>query len=92
MPQRDVLERIWVNMQDDALLALELFDLVQRFVESKDYSPGHSYWLGSDLSARSLDRVWRYELKPYLEEYWFENPERLLELDAAVNELLAEEA
>jgi hypothetical protein len=36
--------------------------------------------------------VWRYELRPYLEEFWFENPSRLEELARDVEQLLAEEA
>jgi hypothetical protein len=36
--------------------------------------------------------VWRYELRPYLEEFWFENRSRLEELARDVERLLAEEA
>jgi 5-methylcytosine-specific restriction endonuclease McrBC GTP-binding regulatory subunit McrB len=88
-PDRDVLS---LTFGSDGELAVTMFDLVQEFVNDADFSPGHSYWMTKDPSAETLDMIWRYELKPYLEEYWFESRTRLDELDKAVQTLLGEGA
>ncbi|WP_259275880.1 MrcB family domain-containing protein [Micromonospora chalcea] len=77
---------------EQADLVLKFFDIVQDGVNNDDFSPGHSYWMGEDGTAQGLDRVWRYELLPYLTEYWFEHRSYLDELDARVTKLLSEEA
>jgi len=86
-PDRDVLQG---RFGADGELAILMFDLVQDFVSDPDFAPGHSYWMTADPSAEALDRIWRFELRPYLEEYWFESRTRLDELDAAVQTLLGE--
>jgi AAA domain (dynein-related subfamily)/Conserved hypothetical protein (DUF2461) len=91
-PSREVLQRHLADRAEDGELALHLFDLVQQRVDSRDFAPGHSYWMVDDTSADGLRRVWRYELKPYLAEYWFEHPSRLQDLEKAVGELLSEGA
>lgn len=91
-PSREVLSRYFERQGADGDLALRMFDLVQGLVEVEDYAPGHTYWMADDTSAQGLERIWRYELRPYLEEYWFESRERLRDLDQAVLELLAEGA
>jgi hypothetical protein len=48
--------------------------------------------MGEDISADGLRRVWRYEIKPYLAEYWFEHSSRLQDLERAVGGLLGEGA
>lgn len=88
-PDREVLSSY---LGADGALGLEMFDLVQGFVDDPDFSPGHSYWMTSDPSATTLSQIWRYELRPYLEEYWFESRTRLEELDAKVLTLLGEGA
>ncbi len=87
-PNRDVLAGY---LGTDGDLALKMFDLVDKHVADEDFSPGHSYWMVDDLSAAGLERVWRFELRPYLKEYWFESANRLDELEKAILELLAED-
>jgi len=91
-PSRDVLESYLKARDEDTDLVLRFFDLVQERVASPDYAPGHSYWMTEDLSPQGLSRVWRYELYPYLAEYWFEHRSYLDDLNDKVSRLLAEEA
>lgn len=91
LPNRTVLED-QLEGQEGAELALKMFDLVQRAVASEDFAPGHSYWLTDDISALGLLRLWDYELRPYLAEFWFEHPTRLEELAKEISGLLADEA
>jgi 5-methylcytosine-specific restriction protein B len=84
-PSREVLEA-WLgdNDVDDSQVVLDFFDLVQKGVDSPDFVPGHSYWMTKDSSAESLDRIWRYELRPYLQEFWFEHAGRIAGLESEV--------
>ena len=52
-------------------------------------TPGHEC-IVYDVSADELRRIWRYELRPYLAEFWFEQHARLQDLERAVSELLSE--
>jgi hypothetical protein len=87
LPNRDVLAAAHGAEGD---LALTMFDLVQEYVDNEDFAPGHSYWMVKDVSARGLQRIWSYEIRPYLHEYWFESRSRLDDLEKAILQLLAE--
>ncbi|GLZ00698.1 AAA family ATPase [Actinoplanes sp. NBRC 103695] len=52
--------------------------------------PGHSYWMTEALDAAAAVRIWDYQLRPYLGEFWFERPQELAQLDTEVRALIAE--
>jgi uncharacterized protein (DUF2267 family) len=87
-PDRAVLS---AAVGSEGSLAVEMFDLVQGAVGDDAFAPGHSYWMTADLSAEGLIRVWKYEIEPYLREYWFESKTRLVELEQQVMSLLSSE-
>ena len=94
-PNRDVLESYLRDRhgQEAALPALAFFDRVQQAVgPNSAFAPGHSYWMVDDPGAQSLNRVWKYEIKPYLQEFWFETPEAVSDLDVEIQQLIAEQA
>ncbi|HEX5200507.1 McrB family protein [Paractinoplanes rhizophilus] len=91
LPSREVLSA-HLGQGESADLVLRFFDLVQLAVDNPDFAPGHSYWMGDDATAAGLFRIWRYELLPYLTEYWFEHRSRLDDLTTSVTKMLAEEA
>jgi len=93
-PDRAVLENHLAGAPTDAgALVLDLFDLVQDAVgHDAPGAPGHSFWMTPDPSAMGLARVWRYQLRPYLQEHWFERPEQLAALEGRVERLLGEQA
>ncbi|GIJ51651.1 hypothetical protein Val02_85370 [Virgisporangium aliadipatigenens] len=91
-PDERVLER-WTKGRADsnAELALSLFRLIRdRVGTDAPVSPGHSYWMTEALDAAAAERIWDYQLRPYLAEYWFEQPTELERLDADVRTLIAE--
>src|SRR5262249_27680326 len=90
-PDRIVLQGYLDDREEDGELALRFFDVVQEHVIDRDFAPGHAYWMVDDISAAGLDFVWRYELRPYLAEYWFEQRAKLDDLGREVSELLSEE-
>src|SRR5690606_8521681 len=91
-PDRNVLAAHLAPLGEEGDLALEMFDLLQTAVADRDLAPGHSYWMVDDVSATGLRRMWRYELRPYLAEHWFEQRGRLEALESKVGELLGEGA
>ncbi|WP_187279764.1 McrB family protein [Quadrisphaera setariae] len=93
-PDRGVLEHHVAGQPADArALVLDLFDLVQDAVgRDAPGAPGHSFWMAPDTSAAGLARVWRYQLRPYLQEHWFERPEQLVALEERVERLLGEQS
>ena len=73
--------------------ALKFFDRVQAAIGlDSPFAPGHSFWMIDTPNVQDLQRVWQYEVRPYLEEFWFESPERVKQLDTDIQELLGEEA
>lgn len=91
-PDRRVLAAHLAPQGEDGDLALAMFDLLQDAVADRDLAPGHSYWMVDDVSAVGLRRMWRYELRPYLAEHWFEQRGRLDALESKVGELLGDGA
>ena len=55
-------------------------------------APGHSYWMVDDADAVTAERIWSYQVRPYLAEHWFEQPEQLAQLDQDVRALIAEQS
>lgn len=90
-PSRSVLES-YLQETEDPHTALSMFDLVAARVQDRGVAPGHSYWMKEDVTPAGLEQMWRYELRPYLAEYWFENYAALTSLDDEVSALLSEEA
>lgn len=91
-PDETVLER-WTAGRPDgsAELALGVFRLIRdRVGPDAPVSPGHSYWMTEALDAAAAQRIWDYQLRPYLAEYWFEQPSELNRLDEDVRSLIAE--
>jgi hypothetical protein len=86
-PNRAVLQQYLTGRfgAEAAEPALAFFDRVQDAVGvDSPFAPGHSYWMVNDPSAAELQRVWRYEIRPYLEEFWFESPDEVSRLDTEV--------
>lgn len=86
-PNRTVLES---SLGTDGATAIAMFDAIHNFVADDDFAPGHSYWMTGDVDAVALERIWKYELKPYLKEYWFESRSRLDDLEKVVLGIIAE--
>ncbi|MGY1691125.1 DUF2461 family protein [Geodermatophilus sp. SYSU D01105] len=91
-PSRDVLARWATTHPDvDGDLLVGLFDLVlDRVGADSPVAPGHSYWMVDDADAVTAERIWSYQVRPYLAEHWFEQPEQLARLDQDVRALIAE--
>jgi MoxR-like ATPase len=56
---------------------LEVLQLVNREIGMPDYELGISFFMCGDTLARSLPDIWKGEVEPYLEEFFFDQPERV---------------
>lgn len=93
-PSPDVLAG-WAKDNPDAEtgLLLDLFQLIRdRVGADNPVAPGHSYWMVADADAATAERIWAYQVRPYLAEHWFERPEELTRLDHDVQTLIAEQS
>jgi hypothetical protein len=93
-PSRDVLAE-WAKAKPDVdgELLLSLFGLIlDRIGVDSPVAPGHSYWMTDDAEAATVDRIWSYQVRPYLAEHWFERPDELIQLDRDVQALIAEQS
>jgi uncharacterized protein (DUF2461 family) len=93
-PSRDVLAG-WAKTKPDVdgELLLSLFGLIlDRIGVDSPVAPGHSYWMTDDAEASTVERIWSYQVRPYLAEHWFERPDELIQLDRDVQALIAEQS
>ena len=93
-PSRDVLAG-WTNAHPDvdSQLLLALFALIQDRIGADDpVAPGHSYWMVDDAEPARVERIWSYQVRPYLAEHWFERHDELTALDQDVQALIAEQS
>jgi MoxR-like ATPase len=91
-PNAEVLSS-WAHKHADANaeLLLDLFKLIcDRLGTGNPVTPGHSYWMIQDADSAAIERVWTFQVRPYLAEHWFEQPGQLAQLDTEVQALIAE--
>ncbi len=60
----------------DATLLIELLTSLNGQINDPHYHLGHSYFLDAQLGQNLAD-IWQMEIEPYLEEYFFNQPERV---------------
>ena len=77
----------------DGALLRDLFQLVRdRVGADSPVAPGHSYWMVDGADAATAERIWDYQVRPYLAEHWFERPDELAKLDQDARALIAEQS
>ena len=94
MPDYDALENILLKddtidttVGETRSLAIDVLKAINnRLLEKydRDHQIGHSYLMKlsevetPDATKSALENVWKYEILPLLQEYFFDSPERLL--------------
>lgn len=64
--------------------AANLLDLLNERIErelGRQFLIGHSYFMRGDLSESNLSEIWRFQLRPLIEEYFAGTPERVREIE-----------
>ncbi|MCS4044564.1 MoxR-like ATPase [Salinibacter ruber] len=67
-------DRVGTGFPTSALV--EELQNVNETIGEKSHAIGPSYFLREDLGER-IEEVWKYEIVPYLEEYFFSQPEEI---------------
>lgn len=61
----------------DMLWVADLVRAANRQMDDPDFFLGHSFFMNRGLTDEKLARIWKYEILPYLGEYFAYEPERL---------------
>lgn len=74
-PDFDILRRYHADNGFNADGLIQLLHELNRQINDRHYEVGISYFLREDLSDQ-IEDIWRMEIEPYLEEYFFDQPEK----------------
>lgn len=55
----------------------QLLKDVNAAIGTSELALGHSYFMKTDLTPSSLEKIWKYQIIPYLEEMFIMEPERV---------------
>jgi 5-methylcytosine-specific restriction protein B len=70
-PLKDVLRK-WLASEGLDARPAEILDRLNAAIGAQEFSIGHSYFMGAPGSGGiDLDRVWRFAIKPLLEEHYY---------------------
>lgn len=75
-PNYDVLRHFHQNSGYDPEPLIKLLQRLNRQITDPHYLVGVSFFLISNLAAHLPD-IWRLEIEPYLEEYFFDQPDQI---------------
>ncbi|MEZ4708653.1 MAG: AAA family ATPase [Caldilineaceae bacterium] len=77
-PNYDVLRRFHAQQQTGFAVEplIRRLEQINRAIEDPNYAVGISYFLRPHLADEIAD-IWQTEIEPYLEEYFFDQPERV---------------
>jgi MoxR-like ATPase len=75
-----LLRWLRTNRPDMACVA-GVIDRANERLADRNGAIGPSFFLKSDLDESRLERIWRHEIGPYLEDHFLDDPERLQEFE-----------
>lgn len=77
-PDYEVLRRYHTSVESGFAIEplIALLEQLNRTIQDRHYEIGISYFLDKQLAANLAD-IWQMEIEPYLEELFFDRPERI---------------
>lgn len=89
LPNGTILKNFLQNYPPSGVTAdsvVEIFKAINQIISEdnklgKYYQLGHSYFFNRQLDEEAIKRIWKYSIKPILQEYYFEENERLDEIE-----------
>jgi hypothetical protein len=80
LPPIKGLLREWLLVNRPAMTwVADVVDRANERLADRNGAIGPSFFLRSDLDEHRLELIWRYEITPYLEDRFFDEPERMAE-------------
>jgi MoxR-like ATPase len=75
-PIQDLLRR-WIRKHKNGMeWVADVVDRANQELKNRQMAIGPSHFMRDDLSEDIFDRVWQYSVLPYIEEQFFDQPER----------------
>ena len=79
-PPIEGLLRRWLQRnRPDMSWVADVVDLANRKLDDRHCAIGPSFFMRTGLNEPELAQIWRREIEPYLEDYFFDSPHRLEE-------------
>lgn len=75
-PNYDVLRDHYAGSSLDIESLIDTLEAINDDIDDQNFEVGFTYFLGIDLEDE-LENVWRFEIEPYLEEYFIDNPSKV---------------
>ena len=75
-PNYDVLRHYHASSNYDPEPLIKLLQRLNRQIDDPHYLVGVTFFLVQDLAAQLAD-IWQLEIEPYLEEYFFDQPDQI---------------
>ncbi|MDZ7698527.1 MAG: AAA family ATPase [Deltaproteobacteria bacterium] len=75
-PSYEVMTNFHENSGFDPSNLIEILQKINRQINDPHYEIGISFFLQEDL-PNHLEDIWRMEIEPYLEEYFFDKPDKV---------------
>jgi hypothetical protein len=80
-PVEGLLER-WLQANKPGMAYVaDLLDAANELLDDRDFQIGPAYFMTEKLDDDWLEMIWKYSVTPYLEEHFFDEPERVGEFD-----------
>ena len=76
-PIDGVLGRWLKRHRSDMAWVADVVDAANRELADRNGAIGPSFFMKTDLNQKRLELVWKHEIIPYLEDYYFDRPERV---------------
>ena len=73
-PNEEILRHYHQQTKFDPEPLIKIWQRLNRQIGDPHYMLGHTYFMQPNLAAE-LEDIWRMEIEPYLEEYFFDQPE-----------------
>lgn len=77
-PNYDVLRDHYAGSGLNIGNLIDTLEAINDDIDDENFELGFTYFLDLDLDAE-LENVWRFEIEPYLEEYFIDNPGKVRE-------------
>lgn len=82
-PVQGLLRRWLARHRPDMAHVADLVDRVNSMLPDRHLHLGPSHFMRADLDERWLELVWRYSVLPFLEEQFFDEPNRIADFELA---------
>ena len=79
-PIQGLLQR-WLEDEGktDLLWVADLVDAANSKLDERDLAIGPSHFMKDDLDEEKVQRIWKRSIMPYIEDHYFDNPDRATE-------------